>query len=157
MAVVGWMLITNTKTLNYLIMLLLHLLYSTFANKCSRCNKGDVFVSNNPYDLGKIFKLHKTCSHCHLEYEKEPSFFYGAMYVSYAISSGWFMIWYALQSFVLNWETLNFALFITGFIIVVSPLTLRWSRLIWLNFFYKFRKEYKNQNTKQLTNKIQHT
>jgi hypothetical protein len=138
-------------------MLLLHLIYSTFANKCSRCNKGDVFVSNNPYNLGKIFKINKTCSHCGLQYEKEPSFFYGAMYVSYAISSGWFMIWYALQSFILNWETLNFALFITGFIIVVSPLTLRWSRLIWLNFFYGYKKAYKNQTTTQLTNKIQQT
>ncbi|MBI3520431.1 MAG: DUF983 domain-containing protein [Bacteroidetes bacterium] len=92
-----------------------------------------------------IFKLHKTCSHCHLEYEREPSFFYGAMYVSYAISSGWFIIWYALQSFYLNWDTFNFALFVMVFIILVSPLTLRWSRLIWLNFFYGYKKEYEQQ------------
>jgi hypothetical protein len=98
-----------------------------------------------------MFEVHKTCSHCHLKYEKEPSFFYGAMYVSYAISSGWFMIWYALESTVLNWETLNFALFITGFIIIVSPLTLRWSRLIWLNFFYKFKEEYKNESSHNKT------
>lgn len=143
------------KSLIFRIMLILHLLYSTFANKCSRCNQGEVFVSKNPYNLGTMFKMHKTCSHCNLEYEKEPSFFYGAMYVSYGISSGWFIIWYALQNFVLNWETLNFASFITGFIILVSPLTLRWSRLIWLNLFYKYRKEYKNQNTTQVTNKIQ--
>ncbi|MDP3558455.1 MAG: DUF983 domain-containing protein [Bacteroidota bacterium] len=115
-------------------------------NKCSRCHQGDVFVSKNPYNLFRMFEVHKTCSHCNLKYEKEPSFFYGAMYVSYAISSGWFMIWYALESTLLNWETLNFALFVTGFIIVVSPLTLRWSRLIWLNFFYKYKPEYKNQN-----------
>jgi hypothetical protein len=40
---------------------------------------------------------------------------------------------------------MHFALFVTGFVIVVSPLTLRWSRLIWLNFFFKYKKEY-NQN-----------
>jgi hypothetical protein len=67
------------------------------------------------------------------------------MYVSYAISSGWFMIWYAIQSYFLNWDLLPFAIFITVFIIAVAPLTLRWSRLIWLNFFYKFKKEYKNR------------
>ena len=120
-------------------------------NKCSRCHQGDVFVSKNPYNLSKMFDTHKTCSDCGLKYEKEPSFFYGAMYVSYAISSGWFMIFYALDSIVLHWETLNFALFITGFIIAVSPLTLRWSRLIWLNFFYKFKKEYKNQTINKLS------
>lgn len=128
-------------------MLIFNILYSMLGNKCSRCHQGDVFESKNPYNLSKVFKMHKSCSHCHLEYEKEPSFFYGALYVSYAISSGWFMIWYTLQSFVLNWDTLNFALFITGFIIVVAPLTLRWSRLIWLNFFYKYKKEF-NRNSK---------
>jgi hypothetical protein len=95
-----------------------------------------------------MFNLHKTCSHCHLEYESEPSFFYGALYVSYGISSGWFMIWYFLEYKVLNWNTLNFALFVMGFIVLVAPLTLRWSRLIWLNFFYKFRKDYKNKELK---------
>lgn len=124
--------------------MLLNIFYSMIMNKCSRCHQGDVFVSKNPYNLFRMFEVHKTCSHCNLKYEKEPSFFYGAMYVSYAISSGWFMIWYALESTLLNWETLNFALFVTGFIIVVSPLTLRWSRLIWLNFFYKYKPEYKN-------------
>ncbi len=114
-------------------------------NKCSRCHQGDVFVSKNPYKLSKMFEMHKTCNHCHLEYEREPSFFYGALYVSYAISSGWFMIWFALQNYVLNWETLHFALFVTGFIILVAPLTLRWSRLIWLNFFFKYKKEF-NRN-----------
>jgi uncharacterized protein (DUF983 family) len=130
-------------------MLILNILYSMIMNKCSRCHQGDVFVSKNPYNFSKMFEVHKTCSHCNLKYEKEPSFFYGALYVSYAISSGWFMIWYALENTVLNWETLNFALFITGFIIVVSPLTLRWSRLIWLNFFYKYKKEYNKQNVKK--------
>ena len=115
-------------------------------NKCSRCHQGDVFVSKNPYKLSKMFEMHKSCSHCHLEYEREPNFFYGAMYVSYAISSGWFIIWFVLQNYVLNWETLNFALFVTGFIISVAPLTLRWSRLIWLNFFFRYKKEFNRNN-----------
>jgi hypothetical protein len=54
------------------------------------------------------------------------------------------MIWYALEYTLLNWETLTFALFVMVFIVIVSPLTLRWSRLIWLNFFYKYDKRYKN-------------
>jgi len=126
-------------------MIIVNILYSMLMNKCSRCHKGDVFVSKNPYNFKNMFNVHKACSHCNLTYEREPSFFYGAMYVSYAISSGWFIIWYALENFVLNWETIHFALFVTGFVIVVSPLTLRWSRLIWLNFFFKYKKEF-NQN-----------
>ncbi len=131
-------------------MLILNMLYSMLFNKCSRCHKGDVFVSNNPYNLPKIFNMHKSCSHCNLVYEKEPSFFYGALYVSYGISSGWFIIWYALEYTVLYWETITFAIFVMSFIVLVAPLTLRWSRLIWLNFFYTYKKEFKNLKQQQL-------
>ena len=31
-------------------------------------------------------RMHKTCSNCGIRYEKDPSFFTGAMYVSYAFS-----------------------------------------------------------------------
>lgn len=127
-------------------MLLVNIFYSMIMNKCSRCHTGDVFESKNPYKLSKMFSMHKNCSHCGLKYEKEPSFFYGALYVSYAITSGWFIIAYVLQNTLFNLELLTFAVGITVFITLVSPLTLRWSRLIWLNFFYKYKKEYKIQN-----------
>ena len=117
-------------------------IYSMALNKCARCHQGDVFKSKNPYDLTSMFEMHETCSHCGLKYSKEPSFFYGAMYVSYALTSGWFIVWFALQNYVLNWELLPFALFMVGTILVLSPLSLRWSRLIWLNFFYKYDKKY---------------
>lgn len=118
-----------------------HIFYSTLFNKCPRCHKGDVFVSSNPYSLGRIFKMHKNCSHCGLLYEKEPSFFYGAMYVSYALTSGWFIAWYVLfATGLLQMEALPFALLMAGSILALSPLTVRWSRLIWLNFFNRFDK-----------------
>jgi uncharacterized protein (DUF983 family) len=123
-------------------MRILDTLYSTFFNKCPRCHKGDVFTEKNPYALTKLFSMHEHCSHCDLKYEKEPSFFYGAMYVSYALTSGWFIVWYILFLTVLSdLNTLTFALSMTGTIILMSPLTVRFSRLIWLNFFFKFDKE----------------
>jgi hypothetical protein len=30
--------------------------------------------------------MHDNCSHCGLKYQIEPSFFYGAMYVSYGLN-----------------------------------------------------------------------
>jgi uncharacterized protein (DUF983 family) len=110
-------------------------------NKCPRCHEGEVFESKNPYDLARIFKVHKTCRHCDLKFEKEPSFFYGAMYVSYALTSGWFIVWYLLYANdVFKMETLTFGLLMAGSILALSPLTIRWSRLIWRNFFYKYDK-----------------
>ncbi len=129
-------------------MVVFNILYSMIMNKCSRCHQGDVFISKNPYDLSNMFKLHKTCSHCQLKYEKEPHFFYGALYISYGISAGWFIIWYSLLSVTFKWDNIYFILFLSLFIIAVSPLTIRWSRLIWLNIFYKYRKEYNSNSQK---------
>jgi len=129
-------------------MKLLNIFYSMLFNKCPRCHKGEVFTANNPYSLAKIFSMHDKCSHCELKYEREPSFFYGAMYVSYALTSGWFIIWYVLFVTVLKeLDALTFALLMTGSIIALSPLTIRWSRMLWLNFFFSFSKEL-NQSKK---------
>ncbi len=122
-------------------MKILNILTSTFLNKCPRCHEGQVFTFNNPYRLGSMFSIHKNCSHCGLKYEKEPSFFYGAMYASYALTSGWFIVWFFIDMFFLHLDTLTFAVLITISIIALSPLTIRLSRLLWLNFFNKYDKQ----------------
>ncbi|MCB0410559.1 MAG: hypothetical protein KDD29_10095 [Flavobacteriales bacterium] len=75
-----------------------------------------------------------------MKYEKEPSFFYGAMYVSYALTSGWFIFWYIIYSYFIEMDTIIFVSLLVLSIILLSPLTIRWSRLVWLNFFYKYDK-----------------
>lgn len=132
-------------------MILVEALYSMFTNKCTRCHTGDIFKEKNPYKLGKMFQMHETCDHCHLKYDREPGFFYGAMYVSYALTVGWFIIWFALQSYVFQWSTTFFLSAFIAFLILSSPLTLRWSRIIWLNIFFRYHKEYEHPESLDLT------
>ncbi len=124
-------------------MKILNTLFSTANNCCPRCHEGKVFEYNNPYRLLSLFKIHKTCSHCGLLYEREPSFFYGAMYVSYGLTAGWFILWFFVDMFFLHMETLNFAILITLSIVVLSPITLRFSRMLWLNLFNKYDASYR--------------
>jgi hypothetical protein len=44
-----------------------------------------MYLDKNPFNL-KTQKMHEKCSHCGLIYQIEPSFFYGAMYVSYGLN-----------------------------------------------------------------------
>lgn len=125
-------------------MKLFQVVYSVANNKCPRCHQGEVFEHKNPYRLGAMFKMYKTCSHCELKYEKEPSFFYGAMYASYALTSGWFILWYFLDKYLLHWNIMTFAIFISATVILLSPVSIRWSRLLWLNLFNTYNKSYKN-------------
>jgi len=60
-------------------------LYSIFTGTCPVCHGGKMYIEPNPYKIRKVLKMHEHCSHCNLKFKIEPSFFYGAMYVSYGV------------------------------------------------------------------------
>lgn len=97
-----------------------------------------MYTDGNPYHLGNLFKMHERCSKCNLKYKMEPSFFYGAMYVSYAVG-----IAFAVAAFVISFLFLGVSLVNAFIIIVVTlilllPLIIRLSRNIWINLFIKY-------------------
>lgn len=51
--------------------------------RCPRCRVGKIF--HRSIFLG-LPKMHESCSVCHLRYEREPGYFLGAMYISYALA-----------------------------------------------------------------------
>ncbi len=116
------------------------LIYSTATNTCPRCHKGKVFTNRNPYNLAHAFEMNAQCPHCELKYEREPGFFYGALYVSYALMSGTFIVWFVSDQVWLHLDTLTLLALVIGTMALFFPVAFRWSRLIWLNFFFKFDK-----------------
>ena len=113
-------------------------LYSILTGSCPKCHLESMYVSDNPYKLGHLFKMNERCSHCQTKYKIEPSFFYGAMYVSYAVG-----IAFAVAAFVISKAIIGTSL-ITAFIVIVAtmvafmPVIIRLSRNIWINFFIKY-------------------
>lgn len=114
-----------------------NILYSVLWNKCPKCHQTKVFTYGG-YNLKNFDKMNSCCSVCKVQYEREPGFFYGAMYVSYALMVGWFVITWAVDSFLVKSETWKYITFIISTIILFAPLTFRISRLIWLNFFIRY-------------------
>ena len=60
-------------------------IYSIFTGKCPVCHSGKMYKNNKVYSISQSLKMHERCSHCKTKFKIEPSFFYGAMYVSYAV------------------------------------------------------------------------
>ncbi len=118
--------------------------YSIFKNKCPKCNEGNFFEDNNALHLKKVLKTNEHCSHCGFKYLIEPSFFYGAMYVSYgltvAISIATFLILY-----LLGLDLIQIFIGIIISLILFTPFTLRLSRLIYINMFVGYDPTYKNE------------
>jgi hypothetical protein len=68
--------------------------YAIFHFKCPHCHEGDFFVDNNPYNLAKAGDVLHECPVCHRRYSPEPGFYYGAMYVAYALAVATFVTAY---------------------------------------------------------------
>lgn len=85
--------------------------------------------------------MHERCSHCATKYKVEPSFFYGAMYVSYALGVALGVAVFLISYLVLGFGLLSTFIFITIAVIGLLPLEMRLSRNIWINFFLKYNKK----------------
>lgn len=113
-------------------------LYSILTGTCPKCQNESMYLDKNPLHFNKILKMNENCSHCGLHYQIEPSFFYGAMYVSYglnvAIGIAAFII-----SFVFFDSNLKVAfIVIIAFLILSFPFVLRLSRNIYINMFVSY-------------------
>jgi uncharacterized protein (DUF983 family) len=120
-------------------------LYSVTLNKCPKCHEGKVFTSNSAYNLKTFDKMNAKCSCCGEVFEKEPGYFYGAMYVSYALMVAWLAACWAFDLLFIHSDLKWFLTFVVGTMALLMPITYRVSRLVWLNFFVKFDKEKNKQ------------
>lgn len=118
-------------------------LYSILTGTCPRCHQESMYLDKNPYKLSKVYKMHEECSHCGLHYKIEPSFFYGAMYVSYGLG-----VAFSVAAFIITKAFIETSLEVSfyaiiGTLIVFMPVIMRLSRNIWINFFIKYRENWK--------------
>ena len=117
-------------------------LNSILTGSCPRCQNESMYLDKNPLHFSKLIKMNEKCSHCGLRYEIEPSFFYGAMYVSYglnvALSIAVFVVAYLV--FESSIKVAFIAIFVSN--VVLFPFVLRWSRNIYINLFVSFDKNF---------------
>lgn len=123
-------------------MIIPEILYSAATNTCARCHKGKVFENNNPYNFKNALSMNDSCSECHLKYEREPGFFYGALYVSYALMSGIFIVWFIGDLLWIHMEAVSLAIVVMSTMLLLFPVVYRTARILWLNFFVRYDKSY---------------
>ncbi len=118
-------------------------LNSILTGSCPRCQNESMYLDKNPLHFSKVLKMKESCSHCGLKYQIEPSFFYGAMYVSYALNVALSIAVFVISYLIIHWnlKTTFIAIIISN--IVLFPYVLRWSRNIYINLFVSFDKKYK--------------
>ncbi len=113
-------------------------LYSIVTGTCPKCQKESMYEDKNPLHLTKVLKMNDHCSHCGLKYLIEPSFFYGAMYVSYGLNVAVGIAAF-IVSFVFFQTTIEQSFIaIVIALIILFPFVLRLSRNLYINMFISY-------------------
>jgi len=118
---------------------------SAVDGKCPRCRKGNMF--NAPLFSFKSKKMVEHCPHCDLKFEKEPGYFYVAMYVSYVfVVAELVSACVATYIFTGNLESPWLYLIVAfSIVLILAPFNYRYSRVVlmyWLTPQFKFKEEY---------------
>jgi uncharacterized protein (DUF983 family) len=117
------------------------------ACKCPRCRKGDMFADKNPWRLKNTMKMNKKCPLCAQPLDIEVGFYFGAAYVSYALtvamSAVTFIAWWHFielnnENSLLYWLIANAVIMLS-----VQPYLMRVSRTGWLAFFVRYDPNWK--------------
>ncbi|CAA0155807.1 conserved hypothetical protein [Tenacibaculum maritimum] len=79
----------------------------------------------------------------------EPSFFYGAMYVNYALTVAISVAAFIIGKIFINLSLLQTFAFILLVLFLLIPVTLRLSRIIWINMFVSYDEKYLKTSSKE--------
>lgn len=116
-------------------------LNSILTGCCPRCQNDKMYINPNAYNLTDVFEMHENCRSCGLKYKIEPSFFFGAMYVSYAVGIAFGVAAFVISYFIFETNLKVAFGAIIGALVVFMPIIMRLSRNIWINFFIDYDKE----------------
>ena len=120
-------------------------LYSVFTGKCPVCHGGKMYKEPNPFKLNKIYDMYKRCSVCETKYKIEPSFFYGAMYVSYGLGVAFSVAAFITSYFIIGLEVIPSFISIIVVLVFMMPINMRLARNIWINLFLSYDENAKNK------------
>lgn len=84
--------------------------------------------------FGGLLHMNPTCPECGVAFEREPGYFFGAMYLSYGLGVAAVapvcVVLYYLTQMTVEWIGI-----IAGLeLLVLSPWLFRYSRVLWIHF-----------------------
>ncbi|MEQ5792930.1 DUF983 domain-containing protein [Muricauda sp. NFXS6] len=105
--------------------------------KCPKCENGKIFKDAKSRVPFMIPKMNNRCPECDYKFERETGFFFGAMFVSYALAAGQMIVSLALFWYLIGLTPLIVFIIIAILAALLSSLNFRLSRAIWIYLFYR--------------------
>ncbi len=94
--------------------------------RCPKCHEGHPFRS--------LLTMHHACPVCGHVFEREPGYFVGAMYVSYALAiPAYLTVWGILGLLLPGWSDPAILALALPLFVPLAPILFRYARIIWMH------------------------
>lgn len=109
-------------------------------NKCPRCRQGNMY--EEPFSFSAPLAMKTKCEYCNQKMEPEPGYYYGAMFISYAISTFILLPLALLLVFKFDWSVEGAMAMVIFIGILLFYKILRGSRSLWIHLMVKYAPEH---------------
>jgi uncharacterized protein (DUF983 family) len=100
------------------------LIYRALRLRCPRCGDSRMFSG--------LFRMHETCAHCGLTYEREPGYFLGSIYINYGITAFLTTVGWITLRFGCRIESRGLIVAFAAFCVLFPMFFFRYARALWL-------------------------
>jgi uncharacterized protein (DUF983 family) len=118
----------------------MNILQSIFGYRCPKCRSSKLF--KEPFQFTDPLAMPERCEVCDQNFEPEPGFYFGAMFLSYIASGFLFLIPALILVFGFGWSVNSTMVFVLVFAALVYFKLLRTSRSLWIHIAVKYDKKY---------------
>ncbi|MSR58914.1 MAG: DUF983 domain-containing protein [Planctomycetaceae bacterium] len=101
--------------------------------RCPRCGEAKMFTG--------LFRMHETCPHCRLRFEREPGYFLGSIYINYGLTALLTAVGYTTLRFGYDIEARALLYVFLGVCVAVPIVFFRYARALWLALDCRFEND----------------
>lgn len=106
--------------------------------RCPKCREGKMFPEGTLYST-RFMKMNDRCACCGQSFMPEPGYYFGAMFVSYAINTAFFMaVWLGMYLLMDEITVLSMIVALLVVVFGLLPITFRLSRVLWIYIFVRY-------------------
>jgi len=114
--------------------------------RCPCCGKGEMFQQPGLYNIRNMSKMNATCSNCGLNFNEEPGFYWGAMYVSYGFVVAELIVFVGVLYLLIGFSNLIiFTALLAVLSLAIAPFNFRISRAAYLYLVARMNSKCKDQ------------
>ncbi len=92
----------------------------------------------NPFHVSQLHAMPTNCDKCGQPFNPEPGFYMGAMYISYGLCVGLFIVCFFGLYILLTIDPLVLLIIYSMSLLVLFPFIFRYSRVMYLHLFYNY-------------------